>query len=152
MINKYTLQCIPPWKGIFFLTRTHGFRSPWRIFSHWFRVMRLKGKCPRFFTSDFFHESVSPKPLSIPIGPFRNLLRYLQMEKSSQSQKIENFVWTPVSLTPVANLPPVWLILVVYLDLRISPRIFQIIQNYPKVIFRGLGEDESCKKPVAKIS
>jgi len=25
----------------------------------------------RFSTSGFFHESVSPKPLSLPIGPFR---------------------------------------------------------------------------------
>jgi hypothetical protein len=25
----------------------------------------------RFSTSDFFHESVSPKPLSIPLGSFR---------------------------------------------------------------------------------
>jgi hypothetical protein len=25
----------------------------------------------RFSTSGFFHESVSPQPLSIPLGPFR---------------------------------------------------------------------------------
>jgi hypothetical protein len=25
----------------------------------------------RFLTSGFFHESVSPKPLSIPLGPFQ---------------------------------------------------------------------------------
>ena len=25
----------------------------------------------RFFASDFFHESVSPQPQSIPLGPFR---------------------------------------------------------------------------------
>jgi hypothetical protein len=28
----------------------------------------------RFFASDFFHESVSPKPLIIPLGPFRIFL------------------------------------------------------------------------------
>ena len=74
----------------------------------------------------------------------------------------------PVSLTPVANLPPVStaqgeLVLkfaagvvdtggnlppvsltpVVHLDLRISPRIFEKIRNDPKVIFRGLGEGDS---------
>ncbi len=43
----------------------------------------------------------------------------------------------PVSLTPVANLPPV-----VHLDLRISPRIFEKIRNYPNVTFRGSGEDD----------
>jgi hypothetical protein len=32
-----------------------------------------------------------------------------------------------VSLTPVANLPPVSLIPVVHLDLRLSPRIFEKI-------------------------
>jgi hypothetical protein len=41
-----------------------------------------------------------------------------------------------VSLTPVANLPPVSLTPVVHLDLRISPRIFE-------KIIRGLGEGDS---------
>ena len=52
----------------------------------------------------------------------------------------------PVSLIPVANLPPVSpvsLTLVVNLDLRISPRIFAKIRNDPKVIIRGLGEGDS---------
>ncbi len=49
----------------------------------------------------------------------------------------------PVSLTPVANLPPVSLTPVVHLDLRISPRIFEKIQNDPNVIIRGLGEGDS---------
>ncbi len=31
----------------------------------------LKGQCHEIFASGFFHESVSPKPLSIPLGPFR---------------------------------------------------------------------------------
>ncbi len=38
------------------------------------------------------------------------------------------------------NLPPVSLIPVVHLDLRISPRIFEKICNDPNVIIRGLGE------------
>ncbi len=49
----------------------------------------------------------------------------------------------PVSLTSVANLPPVSLTPVVHLHLRISPRIFEKIQNDPNVIFRGLGEGDS---------
>jgi hypothetical protein len=49
----------------------------------------------------------------------------------------------PVLLTPVANLPPVSLAPVVHHDLRISPRIFEKIRNDPKVIFVGLGEDDS---------
>ncbi len=51
-----------------------------------------------------------------------------------------------VSLTPVENLPPVSLILVVHLDFWISPRIFDKIWNDPDVIFRGLGEDDLWKK------
>jgi hypothetical protein len=31
----------------------------------------LKGQCHEIFDFCFFHESVSPQPLSIPIGPFR---------------------------------------------------------------------------------
>ncbi len=49
----------------------------------------------------------------------------------------------PVSLTLVANLPPVLLILVVNLELRISPRIFEKIRNGPNGILRGLGETDS---------
>ncbi len=53
-------------------------------------------------------------------------------------------------MTPVANLPLVSLKPVVHLDLRISPRIFEKIRNDAKVIIRGLGEDDSWKKPEAK--
>jgi hypothetical protein len=55
-----------------------------------------------------------------------------------------------VSLTPVANLPPVSLIPVVHLDLRLSPRIFEKILNSPKAILWGWGEVDSSKKPEAK--
>jgi hypothetical protein len=41
------------------------------------------------------------------------------------------------------SVPPVSLIPVVHLDLRISPRIFEKFRNDPYVIFRGLGEDDS---------
>jgi hypothetical protein len=57
-----------------------------------------------------------------------------------------------VSMTPVANLPLVSLTPVVHLDLQISLRIFEKIWNDPIIIFRGLGEGDSWKKPKAKIS
>jgi hypothetical protein len=41
------------------------------------------------------------------------------------------------------NLPPVSLTPVVHLDLRMSPRIFEKIQNDPNVIIRGLAEGDS---------
>ncbi len=50
------------------------------------------------------------------------------------------------------NLLPVTLIPVVHLYLRISPRIFEKIQNDPTVIFRGLGEHDPWKKKWRKIS
>jgi hypothetical protein len=43
----------------------------------------------------------------------------------------------------VANLPPVSLIPVVHLGMRISPRIFEKIQNGPNVILWGWGETDS---------
>ncbi len=57
-----------------------------------------------------------------------------------------------VLLIPVANLLPASLIPVVLLGLQISPRIFEKIWNDPSVIFRGLGEDDSCKNLMQKIS
>ncbi len=56
----------------------------------------------------------------------------------------------PVSLRPVANLPPVSLIPLVHPDLRISPRIFKKIRNGPNGILWGWGETDSLKKPEAK--
>ncbi len=37
----------------------------------------LKGQWHEIFNFGFFHESVSPKPLSIPSGPFRNFSKIL---------------------------------------------------------------------------
>jgi hypothetical protein len=34
-------------------------------------VICLKGQCHEIFDFRFFYESVSPRPLSIPLGPFR---------------------------------------------------------------------------------
>jgi hypothetical protein len=45
------------------------------------------------------------------------------------------------------QLPLVSTTTVVHLELRISPRILEKIQNGPKGILRGLGETDSWKKP-----
>ncbi len=39
----------------------------WQVLWYW----PLKGQCQEIFCFCFFHESVSPKPLIIPLGPFR---------------------------------------------------------------------------------
>ena len=46
--------------------------------------------------------------------------------------------------------PPVSLIPVVHLDLRISPRIFEKIRIGPNAILWGWGKTDSSKKPEAK--
>jgi hypothetical protein len=47
------------------------------------------------------------------------------------------------AILPLVSLTPMSLIPVVHLDLLISLRIFEKIRNYPSVIFRGLGKDDS---------
>jgi hypothetical protein len=39
----------------------------------------LKGQCHEVFDFSFFHESVSPKPLSIPQGPFQIFFENLEI-------------------------------------------------------------------------
>jgi hypothetical protein len=48
----------------------------------------------RFFASGFFHESVSPKPRTIPLGPFNIFRKFVEIF-SAQGLP-------PVSLTPMA--------------------------------------------------
>ena len=92
----------------------------------------LKGQCQEIFASGFFHESVSPKPLSIPLGPFRIFSKIRGDIRSSRlttgiSDTGGKFATgvndtggkfaagindtggnlPPVSMTPAANLPPV---------------------------------------------
>ena len=53
----------------------------------------LKGQCHENFCFWLFHESVSPKPLSIPLGPFRIFFGEIFAAQG----------WPPVSTTPAAN-------------------------------------------------
>jgi hypothetical protein len=53
------------------------------------------GQCHEIFDFWFFSELVSPKPLSIPLGPFRIFRKFAEIFAAQG---------TPlVSLTPVAN-------------------------------------------------
>jgi hypothetical protein len=60
----------------------------------------LKGQYHNFFCFSFFHESSSPKPLKITLGPFRIFSKIRGGIREGQGAP-------PVSTTPVANLPPV---------------------------------------------
>jgi hypothetical protein len=58
-------------------------------------------------TPGFFHESVSPGPLSIPLGPFQisseNSQRYSQMNVYQPVSMTPGISCLPVSMTPVIN-------------------------------------------------
>jgi hypothetical protein len=69
----------------------------------------LKGQCHELSTSGFFHESVSHKPLSIPLEPFQifpKIRRYIRssrcttgvvdVEKIFKLKIFNYFIWTPL--------------------------------------------------------
>ncbi len=60
------------------------------------RQERLKGTVSRDFDFWFFHESVSPKPLNIPLGPFQIFSKVREDIRSSRCTNLP-----PVSLIPV---------------------------------------------------
>ncbi len=62
---------------------------------YWVKVWLLKGQCHKIFDFRFFHESVSPKHLSIPLGPFRFLRKFAEIFVAQGAPT--------VSLTPVAD-------------------------------------------------
>ncbi len=73
----------------------------------------LKGQCHEIFDFRFFHESVSPKHLSIPLRPFRNFSKILggirgsrcttgvndtggKWKKTFKQKTFSYFVWAPL--------------------------------------------------------
>ncbi len=61
-------------------------------------------------------------------------------------------IFSPVSLTPLNSLSPVSTTLAINIHSRISPRIFEKIQNDPNGILGGLGYTDSWKNLKSKIS
>ena len=61
---------------------------------------RLKGQCHEIFDFWFFHESVSPKPLSVPLGWFRIFSKIrgdIGSSRFATGHKSFNYlVWTPL--------------------------------------------------------
>ncbi len=124
----------------------------------------LKGQCRGIFDFWFFlHESVSPKHLSITVRPFQIFSKiHGDISGSRCTTGVVNTggnwkkfclqVHFKVSAAWYCShyLPPVSLTPVVHLELRISPWIVEKNWNDPPVIFRGLGEGDSWKKPEEK--
>ncbi len=121
----------------------------------------LKGQYYEIFASVFFHESISPQPQSIPLGPFRifceNSWRYSQVKVHHWYEQLRSQILPPVSLVlpvstiPAAHLPPVSMTPVVHFEMRISPRISDKIRYGPNGVLRGLGKTESWKNQKLKL-
>jgi hypothetical protein len=79
---------------------------------------------PGDFRLQIFYESISPKPLSIPLRPFRIFRKFAEIFAAQGALMVST---TPV--VPVAKFAAGVLIPVVHLELRISPRIFEKILN-----------------------
>ncbi len=108
-------------------------------------VLYLKGQCHEIFDFCFFHESVSPKPLSIPTEPFRIFSKICWAIRSSRCstgvadtggkwQKSSNWKILIILFGHLSLIP------VVHLDLQLSPRIFEKIWNGPNAILWGWGK------------
>jgi hypothetical protein len=133
-----------------------------------FKGWRVKGKCwardvairANIFSSGWIDlaatvgmremEVFDKDGASIPPGEFLRILNELnEDEPNAASFRFAVVVGEdnlpPVSLTPVANLPPVSTAQgeLVHLNLRISPRIFEKIRNSPNGILWGWGETDS---------
>jgi hypothetical protein len=108
-----------------------------------------KGTVPQDFRAGFFFTDKFPlKPLIIPLSHIYRRCRWYRWQVATVVLDTYGKL-ALVSLTPVENLPPVLTtplnLTPVYLDLRISPQIFEKIWNDPDAILRGLGEDDSWK-------
>ncbi len=80
-------------------------------------ALLLKDSVTRFFASGFFHESVSPQPQNIPLGPFwifskirgrGQICHWCQRTGGKIATGVNDAggKWPPVFATSAANLPP----------------------------------------------
>ena len=131
-------------------------------------MFSLKGQCHEIFCFWFFSWISFPQASDHTIRAvsnfFKNSRRYSQLMVCHQCQRHNGNWWQylpPVSLIPEANLPPVSLIPVAIchrcqqhrwctLTCEYLREVLKKIRKDPNVIFWGLGEDDSWKKPEAK--
>ncbi len=77
----------------------------WYVYKYQVTTL-LKGQCHKIFDFWFYHESVSPKPLSVLLGPFWIFLKICGDIRSSRcttsvvdkifnQKNFNSFVWTP---------------------------------------------------------
>ncbi len=83
-------------KTVFFFFRMMFGTSMRQLSQVWCIMMIFQGTVSQnFWLLVFFHESVSPKPLNIPSGPFQIFLKFAEIFAAQGAP--------PVLLTPVAN-------------------------------------------------
>jgi hypothetical protein len=90
----------------------------------WFFYFYLKGQSHEIFASGFFHESSSPKPLKITVGPF---IIYL---------KIRRDIRKSMCITSINDTGG-----------KFVTGIIEKIRSGPNGILRGVGKTDSWKKP-----
>jgi hypothetical protein len=56
----------------------------------------LRDSVTRFFTSGFFHESVSPQPQSIPLRPFKFFRKFAEIFENEKYQRYQRH-WRQIS-------------------------------------------------------
>ncbi len=62
------------------------------------------GQCHKIFDFRFFHESVSPQPLSIPLGPLQIFHNFSEIFAAQGATPVSSGGGSPpVSTTPAAN-------------------------------------------------
>jgi hypothetical protein len=81
-----------------------------------------------------------------------NVKEKIFLHANSTTQRSPKEIMKTFLIEDFFHLPPVPKTPLVQLELRISLRIFEKIQNGPKGIIRGLGETDPCRKPEVEIS
>jgi hypothetical protein len=78
------------------------------------------------------------------------LKKKIYLYANSTTQRCPKEIMKIFLIEDFFHLPPVSTTQVVHLELRISPRIFEKIQNGPNGIIRDLGETDLCRKADVK--
>jgi len=131
----------------FYRTRLSFYCNCWCRFV---AILVLKGVWHEIFVLRFFHESVSPRPLCIPLWPFQ-IFRKIRTEFAtlcfSPMSKAPAISCSAVSTTPLNYWQCFWHR---WLNLVLDMKCPQWIRKFEMTILRDPGETESWKKPEVK--
>jgi hypothetical protein len=93
----------------------------------WLVIMHdsYRDSATRFSTSGFFHESVSPKPLSIPSEPFRKFADIFAATRRTTAVKDTGGKWKKSSIREVLNIlyGHLWVVELTYFFLQVHFKV-----------------------------